>query len=141
MREFFDTSVLVPVFVKIHVHHVASLQLLASADPEHSACGAQTLAELYATITALPLKPAIPPEQVMLFVEELRSRLTVITLNEEEYLDTIRKTAEQRQISGKIYDALLLRCALKSNAQTIYTWNVKHFQAVAPELSDRIRTP
>jgi predicted nucleic acid-binding protein len=43
--------------------------------------------------------------------------------------------------SGRIYDALLLRCAAKVKAQTIYTWNLKHFRAVAPELAGRMRTP
>jgi predicted nucleic acid-binding protein len=39
------------------------------------------------------------------------------------------------------YDALLLRCARKCNAQTIYTWNVKHFEAIAPDLAPRLRMP
>jgi hypothetical protein len=42
---------------------------------------------------------------------------------------------------GRVYDALLLSCAPKAKAQTIYTWNAKHFQAIAPELAGRIRTP
>lgn len=35
-----------------------------------------TLAELYAAVTVLPVKPMIPPEQAVLFVEEIpKSRL------------------------------------------------------------------
>ena len=59
----------------------------------------------------------------------------------EEYFDTIRKTSEQGFTSPRVYDALLLRCAVKAKAQTIYIWNVKHFRAIAPGLADRIRTP
>jgi predicted nucleic acid-binding protein len=83
----------------------------------------------------------IPPEQAVLFVEEVRKRLTLVSLNEDEYFETVQKTAEQGFTSGRIYDALLLRCAAKVKAQTIYTWNLKHFRAIAPELATRIRTP
>ena len=85
--------------------------------------------------------PRIPPEQAMLFVEEARNRLTLVSLDEVDYFDTIRTTAEQGFTTGRVYDALLLRCAVKAKAQTIYTWNVKHFRALAPSLADRIRTP
>ena len=141
MRAFLDTSVLVAAFVHMHVHHRASVELLASAAPEHSVCGVHTLAEVYATMTALPVQPMIPPEQAMLFLEEIRNRLTLVVLNEEEYFDTIRKTAEHGFTTGRVYDALLLQCAVKAKAQIIYTWNVKHFQALAPHLADRIRKP
>ncbi len=40
-----------------------------------------------------------------------------------------------------IYDALILACARKARAEVIYTWNVKHFRLVAPDLSDRIVEP
>jgi len=141
MRDFFDTSVLVAAFRNPHVHHDASIRLLSTATPKHSACGLHTLAELYASMTALPVHPRILPEQAMLFVEDARRRLTVISLDDEEYVETIRVSSELGFASGRVYDALLLRCAAKSKAQNIYTWNVKHFQSTAPELARRIRTP
>jgi len=141
MRDFFDTSVLVAAFRNSHVHHDASIRLLSAATPKHSACGLHTLAELYASMTALPVYPRVLPEQAMLFVEETCSRLTVLALDDKEYLETLRAASELGLTSGRVYDALLLRCAAKSKAQNIYTWNVKHFQATAPDLADRIRTP
>jgi predicted nucleic acid-binding protein len=42
---------------------------------------------------------------------------------------------------GQVYDALLLACARKSGADAIYTWNLKHFRQLAPDLAKRIRTP
>jgi predicted nucleic acid-binding protein len=99
------------------------------------------MAEVYATMTALPLKPAMPPEQALLFVEEIRDRLTTVTLDSDEYFDALQTSADRGLSSGRVYDALLLRCAAKVKARTIYTFNVRHFQAIAPELADRIRTP
>jgi predicted nucleic acid-binding protein len=99
------------------------------------------MAEVYATMTALPLKPPIPPEQALLFIEEIRDRLTTVTLDSDEYFQVVRTSAGQSLSSGRVYDALLLRCAAKVKARTIYTLNLKHFQAIAPKMADRIRTP
>ncbi len=141
MREFFDTSVLVAAFWGAHAHHEASIKLLASADKRHSACGIHSLAEVYSTMSVLPVKPMLPAEQVLLFVEEVRARLTLVSLEEGEYLETIRSAAERGLTGGRIYDALLLRCAAKCRAETIYTWNLKHFRSIAAELAEKITAP
>jgi predicted nucleic acid-binding protein len=93
IKDFFDTSVLVAAFRGTHMHHRASIQLLSTATPQYSACGLHTLAEVYATMTALPVRPMIPPEQAMLLVEEIRNRLSVISLNGDEYVEAIRAAA------------------------------------------------
>ena len=119
MREFFDTSVLIAAFWRGHPQHEASIKLLAAATKKRAACGMHTVAEAYAAMTVLPVKPMIPPEQAVLFVEEVRKRLTLVSLNEDEYFETIRKTAEQGFTSGRVYDPLLLRCAANVKAQII----------------------
>ena len=141
MREFFDTSVLVAVFRRNHVHHERSLQRFVEARQEHSTCAIHSLAEFYATLSALPDKPTLPPEQVFLFIQEIHKRLSPIVLDREEYLQTIQRTSESGLTSGKIYDALLLACAAKSKAQVIYTWNLKHFRSISPQLAPLIQTP
>ena len=141
MKEFFDTSVLIGAFWRGHLHHQASLKRLSAANKRKSACAMHTLAEVYATMTALPVKDVIPPDQALLFVQEVRDRLTLVTLTEEEYYTTIEQAAALHFTSGRIYDALLLRCAAKVKAETIYTWNLKHFRAIRPALAGRIQTP
>jgi predicted nucleic acid-binding protein len=141
LREFFDTSVLVAAFRRGHVHHAPSIKLLAEAHIKHSACAIHTFAEVYATMTALPVKPLIPPEQAFLFIQEMRQRLNPISLEADEYYDTLQKASDSGLTSGRIYDALLLSCAAKSKAQIIYTWNLKHFHSIAPHLAPRIQTP
>jgi predicted nucleic acid-binding protein len=141
MKEFFDTSVLVAAFWGGHRDHAASIKLLAAANRKQSTCAMHTPAEVYAAMTALPIRPILPPEQVMLFVQEVRDRLTLVSLDESEYFETIQQAAGAGFTSGRVYDALLLRCAVKVKAQAIYTWNLKQFRAIAPGLSARIRTP
>jgi hypothetical protein len=40
-----------------------------------------------------------------------------------------------------IYDALIARCARKTAADILYTWNVKHFEQFGPDIAGRLRTP
>lgn len=123
------------------MHHERSLRVFAASTTKDAACSLHTLAELFAVLTALPLKPLISPEHAMLFVDETRARLTLVSLDPEDYYQTLRGTADRGLSGGRIYDALLLRCARKCNAQTIYTWNVRHFEAIAPDLATRLRMP
>lgn len=141
MREFFDTSVLIAAFWGGHANHEASIQQFAKAEKKHSSCAAHTLAEVYATMTALPVKPLIPPEQVLLFVEEIRKRLSLVSLEPEEYYESLQRAADRGLTSGRIYDALLMSCAAKAKAEVIYTWNLKHFHSIAPQLAPYLRTP
>ena len=43
--------------------------------------------------------------------------------------------------AGAIYDALLAACAVKSGAATLYTWNVRHYGQLEPEVAARVKTP
>jgi predicted nucleic acid-binding protein len=141
MKEFFDTSVLIAAFWRGHPDHEASLRLVAAANKKKSACALHTLAEVYAGMTALPVKQLIPPDQALLFVQEVRDRCTVVTLDEDEYYGAIAQAAERGFTSGRIYDALLLRCAAKVKAEVVFTWNLKHFRTIDPRQANRIRTP
>lgn len=141
MKEFFDTSVLVAAFWVDHPNHEASFHVVNRATPRRCAIAAHTLAEFYATMTALPLRDAIEPDQVLLFIEEIRKRCTLILLTADDYTETVERMAEQHQISGRIYDALILCCASKWQATAIYTWNLKHFKALDTKLSSKVRTP
>lgn len=141
MKAFFDTSVLVAAFRGDHVHHERSLRLFAASTTKDAACSLHTLAELFAVLTALPVKPPISPEHAMLFVDEIRARITPVSLDSQDYYQTLRAAADRGLSGGRIYDALLLRCARKCNAQAIYTWNVRHFEAIAPDLAGRLRMP
>jgi predicted nucleic acid-binding protein len=141
MRGFLDTSVLVAAFWADHRDHDSSNALLAQAKRESWACGVHSLAEVYATMTALPVRPLPAPEQVLLMIEQVVERLTLVGLTEREYLRCLRDAAATGMTGGRIYDALLLACARKVQAKVIFSWNPKHFRQLAPDLAERIRTP
>jgi predicted nucleic acid-binding protein len=141
VRSFLDSSVLVAALWGDHEHHPSSLDVFAQAEPGAAACGVHSLAEVYATITALPVRPLVAPEQAMLLIEQIPRRLVLVALDAAEYVETIRDASERQLTSGRIYDALLLACARKHRAEVIYTWNVKHFRQIAPDLAEIVHTP
>ena len=67
--------------------------------------------------------------------------MNVVPLAAQDYVEAATSVAMQGLGGAMIYDALLLQCARKVNAEVIYTWNVRHFQRLAPDLAERIRTP
>jgi predicted nucleic acid-binding protein len=141
MKGFFDTSVLVPVFYGDHVHHRASLDLFIRFDKLVGCCGAHSLAEVYSTLTRMPGRHRISGEQAMLFINNIRERLSIIALGGDEYADALQASAALGIIGGGIYDAMLVHCALKAKADVIYTWNARHYALCGREVAGRLRTP
>jgi predicted nucleic acid-binding protein len=141
VRAFFDTSVLVPVFLETHEHHERSLRVFVDATKRQDCCAAHSLAEVYATMTRLPGRHRLSGEQVLLFLDNIRERLTSVALTVDEYYAAIRDAADTGVVGGTIYDALIARCALKAKADTVYTWNTRHFEQLGPVIAERLRAP
>lgn len=66
-------------------------------------------------------------EQALRFISNIRERLSIISLSGDEYADALETSASLGIVGGSIYDAMLARCAIKANAETIYTWNIRHY--------------
>lgn len=141
MKAFFDTSVLVAVFYGDHVHHQASLERFIAYDRSTGCCAAHGLVEIYATLTRMPGRHRVSADQAMLFVGSVLERLSVIALEGGEVADALKNAATRGVVGGGIYDAMLARCAEKANAETIYTWNVRHYALCGPGIFARLRTP
>ena len=141
MKAFFDTSVLVAVFYGDHIHHRKSLELFIQFDRSTGCLGAHSLAEVYSTLTRMPGKHRISAEQAMLFLHSIRERLSLIALSGDEYADALQASAALGIVGGGIYDAMLAQCALKAQAEAIYTWNARHYALCGREIVRRLRTP
>lgn len=141
MRAFFDTSALVPVFYADHAHHEASLDRFVQFEPASGCCGAHSLAEVYATLTRMPGRHRVSGEQAMLFIGSIRERLSLIDLSGAECADALARAAACGIVGGTVYDALLATCALKAEAEEIYTWNSRHYAQLGPEVARRLRLP
>jgi predicted nucleic acid-binding protein len=138
---FLDTSVLIATAQVSHERHRPSRELWNQCVQHSSAISTHTIAEVYNVLTAMPPALRLAPRDAVLTVETFLQRLTPITLTGDEYMETLHRTANLGHSGGRIYDALILACARRVQAERIYTWNMKHFQMVAPDLAERIVTP
>jgi predicted nucleic acid-binding protein len=141
LSALFDTSVLIPVFLEDHPHHQRSLSAFVKTNRQSDYCAAHSLAEVYAAMTRLPGRFRPTREQVLAFLEDINARLTCVTLTASEYRSAIRHAAELGVSGGTIYDALIARCAVKANVDTLYTWNQKHFEQIASAIGAQLKTP
>jgi predicted nucleic acid-binding protein len=129
------------VFYGDHVHHEASLALFIRFDKSTGCCGAHSLAEVFSTLTRMPGKHRISGAQAMLFVGSICERLSLVSLDGEEYATALGAAAALGVVGGGIYDAMLAHCALKAQAETIYTWNARHYAHFGPDVTQRLQTP
>ncbi|MGI8547254.1 MAG: type II toxin-antitoxin system VapC family toxin [Gemmatimonadaceae bacterium] len=142
MPFFCDTSVLFAASDRAHQHHAQSLARVSAAQRGDAFCAAQSLAELYATLTATPQPKMRRTEDVLAGVEQAALTFTTVSLSVAEYLWVLRHVAGRGARSGQVYDALILKCAEKCGADIVYTWNTAHFLRIAwPEMLPLIRTP
>jgi predicted nucleic acid-binding protein len=141
VKPFLDTSVLFPVFLADHPHHSDSLRLYKRCTPEVAFCASHSLAEVYSTLTRIPPPHRVSPDQAVEFLDSIRSRFSLISLDGDVYLAAIRDAALNQIIGGTIYDVLIARCALQAGADYIFTWNTRHFQRMGAEVAGRVRAP
>lgn len=141
MKAFLDTSVLVATFYADHAHHPPSIDLFLRFGKKDACCGAHSLAEVYATLTGMPGKRRVSGDEALLFLGNIRERLTVVALDEAEYFQTADASAAGGLAGGAVYDAILGHCALKAKAQVIYTWNTSDFLRLSPAIAGRVQNP
>lgn len=141
MNVFLDSSVLVPVFLAEHPHHDASLRLYTRCSLDIASCASHSLAEVYSTLTRLPLPHRATPDQAVEFLDSIHSRFRLISLEGDDYLAAIRVAAANRISGGAIYDALIARCAVQAGVDRIFTWNIRHYQLLGTEVAKRIDRP
>lgn len=135
---FFDSSVLVPVFLGDHIHHDASLALFLDSDKRKACCAAHSLAEVYSTVTK---KYGVDGVYAILLLKQIRERLSVIVLDDREYYQAIEDAAAAGISGGGVYDALIARCAVKAGASALYTWNLAHFVRLGPQVAKLVKKP
>ena len=140
MKLFFDSSVLVPVFYAHHPQHASSTKVFLAAG-KGDFCALRTLGEIYATLTGLPLRPRITGPDGIKIVQQVRGRLTAVTLSEQEYVSALETASSGAIVGSAVYDALIAHCALKVGAETLLTWNVRDFTRFGSAIARLVRTP
>ena len=101
-----------------------------------------TLAELYAVLSTLPIKPRISPAVAWRLIHEnIEAVSNVISLTSSEYSTVIKRLSESGLIGGVVYDALIAKIAQKAGVKRLLTFNSDRFKRVWPAGENVIVTP
>ena len=143
MRAYFDTPVLVASCVESHEHFFQARGLLRQVHEKkiEGVMSCHGLEECFGVLTRSPYAPTIDPARAwQLLSHNLLSEFELVTLSAMEYQDAVRRFALNGWGGARIYDWLHIESARKSNCETIYTFNIRHFHQLAPDLGDRIKS-
>jgi predicted nucleic acid-binding protein len=139
---FCDTTVLVAASDAGHPHHAPCIALLGSLRRGTAFCALHSYAELYAVLSGMPGRPRLRPSDVDSMIARLDRVFTPVALTRREYRAAIGRSAEHGVTGGRLYDALILACGIKSRAAAIYTLNEQDLVGLAsPDVAPRIRRP
>ena len=144
MRVLLDTSILVAAMVEAHPAHEQGLAWLkrVTRGTDKGLVAAHSLAELYAILTTLPVRPPIPPSDAWRLIQHnVVQNLEIVFLSDQDYVQVIEQLAALGIVGGATYDALILRAAAKAKVDLVVTLNEKDFRRVYPNLADKIVAP
>ncbi len=144
MKTLFDTSVIIAALVESHPMHGRAFPWLKQAKEKQFelVVASHTLAELYAVLSTLPLKPRISSSVAWRLIKEnIESTSRVISLTPAEYSSTIKSMSEMGLSGGTIYDALIAKVAQKAKVERLLTLNINHFRRVWQDEENKIITP
>lgn len=142
-RVLFDTSCLIAGMVQTHVHHTQVAPWLARAargEITGLVC-THSLAETYAILTSMPLRPRIQPAAALVGICQNLAAFEFIPLTQQDYHDTLEELVRIGLAGGVVYDALAAKAALKAGADTLLTLNAKDFVRLGPAVSALVLEP
>ena len=144
MRILLDTSVLVAAIVEAHPAHTQALPWLqrVKEGTDTGLVAAHSLAELYAVLTTLPVRPRISPALAQRLIKHnVLNVFEAVFLSDKDYVAVIDNLSGLGIIGGATCDALILHAASKAGVDQIVTLNEKDFHRVGPDLAGKIVSP
>ena len=144
MKTLFDTPVIIAALVESHPMHGRAFPWLKQAKEKkfELIVASHTLAELYAVLSTLPLKPRISSSVAWRLIKEnIESISKIYSLTPAEYSSTIKSMSDMGLIGGTIYDALIAKVAQKAKVERLLTLNIDHFRRVWQNSENKLVAP
>lgn len=135
VRIALDSSYLVPLLSDLHTHHQRTRgsyeRCMQRGDqivlPIHA------VLECYSVLTRMPPPYRLPADIAHRTILDTFSRIAAVVGVKSTILwDYLGELAALHVVGGRVYDALIARCAADAGATLLLTWNLKHFVPVAP---------
>ena len=134
-----DSNVVVAAYYRDHIHHAFSDRLLSEKSPD-CLIASHSLSEAYNHLTRGPSgMPPLAPLQAAKLITAFASTIKCRAITAAEVLAMIESFATLGGRGARLYDYLIGAVAVLEGADTIATWNVRHFAPLFPAL--RIATP
>ncbi len=127
---------MIAALVEWHEHHQAAAREISSRLERGSpmTVAAPALVEAYAVLTRLPAPHRLAASDALALLEANFAGHPVATLDGAAYRSLLG-TAPGLSISGgRIYDAVIARCAVRSGVETLLTFNERHFRGLVKGL-------
>ena len=136
-RYLCDTSALVAAVSSWHEHHDRTCAEIERREhgKEELVISAHSLAETYAVLTRLPAPLRLRATDVIALIESNWRDTPTVQLTGAEMWSALREAQRRTMIGGQMYEVLIALAALKAEASTIITWNVRHYEAFAPSIA------
>ena len=136
-RYLCDTSALVAAVSSWHEHHDRTCAEIERREhgKEELVLSAHSLAETYAVLTRLPAPHRLRAADAIALIESNWRDTPTVQLTGAEMWSALREAGRRAMIGGQMYDVLIALAALKAEATTIITWNVRHYEAFAPSIA------
>jgi len=77
-----------------------------------------TLGETYSVLTGTRLR--VPPKDALALVKQISDRLSMVSLNAQEYISALEAAASQNITGGTIYDLLIAQCVESDGGCPVY---------------------
>lgn len=125
---FVDTSCIIACVCGWHVHHTQAVAEIERrlATSEKMATAAHAAAEAYAVLTRLPAPHRLSPSDALALIDGNFLDIAV-ALDASGYRELLRRAGTDGISGGRTYDAIIAECALRAQANTLLTFNARHF--------------
>lgn len=138
-----DTSCMVAAVASWHERHEHTLAAFEQRfdDREQMVLAAPALIETFSVLTRLPPSHRISAKDALAVLEGSflgQGRMTA--LDEADYVALLRRAPAESLAGGRMYDAVIVACAIKAKAAVLLTLNPADFRWVEP-LGLRIVVP
>ena len=103
---------------------------------------AHSVAELYAILTILPIKPRISTTVAYdLIQRNVYDLCEVLPLSAEDYSAVTKHLSRKGITGGVTYDAVILYAAIKEKVDRVLTLNESDFRRIYPQMAELIISP
>ena len=130
-----DTSCIVSALCAWHEHHAAAVDeiSLRLERREPLIVAAPALIEAYAVLTRLPPPHRLEPDDALALLDtNFLETGKVLALDVRAYRALLRSAPERGIVGGRVYDAVIVQCAMRGAATALLTFNERDFTPIAP---------